>query len=169
MFTQGGPGEGLGIVVQEEPDGRNVVKAVKSSLRIKSITGEVGEDGIEAGDELLQIEGVDVSNMPLLRGKPQPSCTVYSPYRIVLTVWVDYNTFAMSNSLYFILIVAQRMNDFRIPPYTAAKLTFGRKVLREELNPDAVSARSLDTVAYSGIKQTYFYRVNLGTISAHLV
>lgn len=30
------------------------------------------------------------------------------------------------------------MNDFRIPPHTAVKLVFGRKVLRDEFNEQEV-------------------------------
>jgi len=35
-----------------------------------------------------------------------------------------------------LVIVAQRMNDFRIPPGSRVKLTFGRKVLREEIDEE---------------------------------
>jgi hypothetical protein len=44
------------------------LQGVRETLRIKSITGEVGEDGIEEGDQLVQLGDDDVSTMPLVRG-----------------------------------------------------------------------------------------------------
>jgi hypothetical protein len=38
----------------------------------------------------------------------------------------------------FHLAVAQRMNDFRIPPRSAVRLVFGRKVLRTDHDPEEV-------------------------------
>jgi hypothetical protein len=43
-------------------------QGLRDSLRIKSITGEVGEDGIEVGDQLVRLGNDDVSTMPLVRG-----------------------------------------------------------------------------------------------------
>lgn len=52
-----------------------LAKAVKETLRIKSITGEVGEDGIQEGDQLIKIGSKDVSTMPLVRGESQLTLT----------------------------------------------------------------------------------------------
>lgn len=43
-------------------------QSIRETLRIESITGEVGEEGIEEGDQLLKLGNDDVSQMPLIRG-----------------------------------------------------------------------------------------------------
>lgn len=59
---------------------------MKDSLRIKSITGEVGEDGIQEGDQLIKIGNKDVSTMPLVRGELlRYICQLGSTHTIMLT------------------------------------------------------------------------------------
>ena len=87
----------------------------------------MGEDGIEEGDQLLKIGNVDVSQMPLVRGKTHNS---YCALQITIISIIQIN------NCIALFTVAQRMNDFRIPPGSRVKLTFGRKVLREEIDEE---------------------------------
>lgn len=64
-------------------------QGVRDTLRIQSITGEVGEDGIEVGDQLIKLDGVDVSTMPLVRGSDQ-TCTWFRVRLICCVIFLFY-------------------------------------------------------------------------------